>query len=72
MIFDQYYQSLNNVPLIFKQHIHAVYIFENDSVIIYNTENISVANNLKKIYLIATILNAFTSTYYDDKHDSFE
>ena len=32
----------------------------------------SVANILKKLYPSATILNEFTSTYYNDKNYSFE
>ena len=32
----------------------------------------SIANTMKNIYLIATLFNESTSTYYDDKNDYFE
>ena len=72
MSLDKYSQSLNNVPIIVYQRIHAVNMFFNDSIIIYITEIRYVANTPKKIYLSVTLLNLSTSAYYDDNNDSFE
>ena len=55
-----------------KQRIHTIDIFDNDSIMIRSTAINSVANTLKKIHLSETLLNLFTSTYYDDNNDSFE
>ena len=38
----------------------------------FNTVILSIANTLNKIYLITTIFNESTLTYYDDKNDGFE
>ena len=65
------YQDLENVPLIFKQCIHSVNIFDIDSVITYNFPIPSVANTLKKIHLSTTLLNEFIFTYYDDTYYYF-
>ena len=47
-------------------------VFNNDSVISYNTKIPYIENTLKSIYLSATLLNEFNSIYYDDKNSSFE
>ena len=52
--------------------IHAVNMFDSYYVMICSNEIISVENTPKKIYPSVTILNEFTSTYYDDKNDYFE
>ena len=72
VMLDQDDQALNNTPLGVKQKKHAVNMLGNYSVMIYSNEITSVENTLKKISLSETILNEFTSTYCDDKNDSFE
>ena len=47
-------------------------MFDSYYVMICINAIISVENTPKKIYLSVTILNEFTSTYYDDKNDYFE
>ena len=71
-MLDQYFQAPKNVPLRVNHCIHAVNMFENDSVIRCSTANPSVANNPKNIYLNTALLDKSTSTYYDDNNDSFE
>ena len=66
-----YYQSLKNFPLRVKQHIHSVEMFVSDYVMTWNYAIPSVENTKKKIYPSTTLLNQFTSTYYDDKDDYF-
>ena len=72
LVLDQYSQDLNNIHLRVKQRTNIVTMFNNDSVMNCNTKIPSVANILKNVYLSGTLLNEFTSTYYDDKNDSFE
>ena len=68
---DQDYQSLKNVPMRVKQLINAVNMFDSDSLMSCSNKINSAANILKNIYLGVTILNELTSTYNDDKNDSF-
>ena len=65
-------QALKNVPLRVKQHIYPVNMFDNDYLTRCITKITSIANTLKNIPLGGTILNEFTSTYYNDNNDSFE
>ena len=51
-----------------KQRIHSVDMNTNYYVMTCNTEIPSIDNTTKKINLSTTILNEFTSTYYDDKN----
>ena len=71
-MINQDYQDLNNLPLRITQIIHVIDIFESDAIIILSTAIPSISNTLKKNYLSRTILGEFTSTYYNDKNDSFE
>ena len=57
------------MPLRIKQRIYDIYTFDGDYVITRNAKIPSVANAMKNIYLITTLLNEFTSTYYNDKND---
>ena len=66
VILAHNYQSLEKVPIKFKQCIHDVNIFDSDYVMTYNSAIPSVANTLKKIHLSKIIFNEFTSTYYDN------
>ena len=65
------YQSLDNLPIIVKQRIHAVNMYDSYYVMTYNTEIPYVANTLKKIHISITIFNEFASTYYDNKYGGF-
>ena len=65
------YQSLNNIPLISKQHIYYIESFDSDSVITYNAAITYIAKNTNKIYPSTNVLNQFTSIYYYAKDDSF-
>ena len=66
------YQSLKNIRTKVKQHIHAVDMHENYSVMTCNTSIPSVANTLNKIHISTIIFNVFNSTYYNNKNDGFE
>ena len=46
-------------------------MFESDSLMSCSNKINSAANILKNVYLGVTILNELTSTYNDDKNDSF-
>ena len=59
------------MPLIVKQLINAIAMFEIDYVMNWNNAITSVANNPNKRDLSKNLLNEFTSTYYDDKNDYF-
>ena len=68
-MLDRDSQDLNNVLLRVKQQMHDIDMFDIDSTITCNYAIPSVANTLNKIYLSTTLLNEFTSTYYNDKND---
>ena len=70
-MLDQYSQTSKTVPLRVKQRIHAVNIFDTDSVMRFSITITSVANILKNIYISVTVLNEFTSKYDDDENDTF-
>ena len=53
----------------FKQCIHAVDIYENNSIMTFNRVTPTVANTLKKIHLSSLILNEFNSTLYEYKNE---
>ena len=57
----QDYQFLKNMPLVVKQLIHSVNMFDSDDIMICSTAIPYVANTLKTIYLNGNILNEFTS-----------
>ena len=64
--------ALNSVLLrLKKKHIHSINICDSDSIMICSNPITAVENNLKKIYLGGYLLVEFTSTYYDDKNDTF-
>ena len=46
-------------------------MFDSDFEMTCNAKIPSIANALKMIYLGTNIFNGLTSTYYDDKNDSF-
>ena len=71
MILEQYSISLKGVPLRDKKCIHAIDMFDNYSIMSCSTAITSVVNTLKKNYLSGTILDKFSSTYYDDNNDNF-
>ena len=71
VILEQDSLALNNMPLKVKKRIHTSKRFDRDSVIRYSAAITYVANTLKKIYLGETLLNEFTSTYYDYNNDTF-
>ena len=60
MVLAQDSQSLNNVPLIFKERIHYVNMFDSDSAKTCNGAIPEIETNLKKICLSTTLLNEFT------------
>ena len=66
------YQTLYNVLLKVKQCMHAVDIFDGGSVTTFKSAINFIDNTIKKIQHIKTILNEFTSTYYDDTDGCFE
>ena len=51
--------------------MHAINMFDSDSIISSSTTIISFANTLKNIYIGGNILGEFTSTYYDDNNYDF-
>ena len=59
------------MPLVVKQHIHAVNMFDNDSIMIYSTSIASFPNTLNNNHISAAVLNEPTYTYYYDKDDYF-
>ena len=70
-MIEQYYQSLQNVPIKVKNLIHTVNIYDSDSSITCNTEILSVADTLKKDHLGSNTFNEFTSKFNDDKDYGF-
>ena len=71
-MLSRYYLALTNAPQRVKQHIHAINTFDSDDKMSCITAVTSVVNIHKNIYLSVALLDEFTSTYYDDKNDSFE
>ena len=60
---------MKNVPIRFKQCIHAVDVNENYSVVTCNREIPSNANTLNKTHLSTIIFDELTSTYYDNNNE---
>ena len=70
-IIQQASQALNNVPLRVKNCIHDINMFDIDYIMSFGTSITSVANTLKKIYLVGAILDKSTSEYYNDRNATF-
>ena len=71
-ILEQASKDLNNVPLIFKNCIPAINMFDSYSKIGCSNQIYSVKNTLKKIYLGGYLLGEFKSEYYNYKNANFE
>ena len=71
VILEEASLALENVPLRFEKCIHAINMFNSDSIISYSTSIPSFENTVKKIYPGGNILDEFTSIYYEDKNDTF-
>ena len=51
--------------------MHAIGMFDGDAIMICSSAITSLENTTKNIYLSGTLLDEFTSTYYNDKNNSF-
>ena len=51
--------------------MYSINMFGCDYIMSFTTTIPSVTNTLKKIYIGGNMLDEFTSTYYDDKNDTF-
>ena len=51
--------------------MHAIGMFDGDAIMICSSAITSLENTTKNIYLSGTLLDEFTSIYYNDKNDTF-
>ena len=67
---EKYSKALKNA-LISQNRVHAINMYNRDSIMIWSNPITSFVNTLKNIYIGGTILGEFTSTYYDDNNYDF-
>ena len=71
LIIEQASQALKNFLMIVQNHIHAIIMYDSDSIMICSTPIPSVSNTLKRIYLNGPLWYEFTSQYYNEKNETF-